>query len=98
MSKNTNRKVKVHKIKLWTQYFDDVASGVKTFEVRYNDCDYQVGDVLLLREYVVCTQFGFGVYDGYFTDRVIYAKIKYILSDIRYVLDGFVILGIEVIP
>ena len=39
-----------HEIKCQTEFFEKVWSGVKTFEVRLNDRNYQVGDVLCLRE------------------------------------------------
>lgn len=40
-----------HDIKLHKRYFDEVASGNKTFEIRENDRDYQRGDKVLLLEY-----------------------------------------------
>lgn len=43
---------KTHSVKSWPTEFEAVADGIKTFEVRRNDRDYQPGDVLVLREYV----------------------------------------------
>lgn len=43
--------MKIHILKTWPQYFSRVESGQKTFEVRKNDRDFQVGDYLLLKEY-----------------------------------------------
>lgn len=40
-----------HDLKCWPKYYEYVASGDKTFEVRRNDRDFRVGDTLLLREY-----------------------------------------------
>ena len=40
----------MHDIKCQTEFFEKVWSGVKTFEVRLNDRNYQVGDELCLRE------------------------------------------------
>jgi ASC-1-like (ASCH) protein len=40
-----------HRLKIWPEYFEAVLSGKKTFEIRKNDRDYQVSDVLLLQEY-----------------------------------------------
>lgn len=37
--------------KIWPQYFDDVASGKKRFELRLGDFDIAEGDTLLLREW-----------------------------------------------
>lgn len=40
--------MKVHNVKLWSEYFDAVLSGAKPFEVRKNDRDYRTGDLLVL--------------------------------------------------
>lgn len=41
----------IHVLKTWPPYFDRVLSGEKNFEVRVNDRDYKVGDILDLNEY-----------------------------------------------
>ena len=41
----------IHELKTWPEYFKDVAAGIKTFELRKNDRDFQVGDELVLKEY-----------------------------------------------
>ncbi len=43
--------MKTHELKLDIKYFDDVKSGKKNFEIRKNDRDFQVGDVLELKAY-----------------------------------------------
>jgi hypothetical protein len=43
-----------HDLKTWPEYYKDVAAGVKTFELRRSDRNYQVGDTLLLREFAPC--------------------------------------------
>jgi ASC-1-like (ASCH) protein len=40
-----------HRLKTWPEYFEAVLSGKKTFEIRKNDRDYQVNDLLLLQKY-----------------------------------------------
>jgi hypothetical protein len=41
----------VHQVKSWMRLFGPTAAGKKTHELRYNDRNYQVGDVLDLQEY-----------------------------------------------
>ena len=45
------RKPIVHVIKCWMPYFEDCVNGLKTFDVRWNDRDYRVGDVLRMQEF-----------------------------------------------
>ena len=42
---------KTHELKIWPVYFEHHLSGVKTFELRNNDRQFNVGDTLLLKEY-----------------------------------------------
>lgn len=41
-----------HNLKTWPEHFKDVSKGHKTFELRKNDRDYKVGDILWLEEYL----------------------------------------------
>lgn len=43
--------MKTHKVKCWTQLFERVKDGIKPFDVRKNDRDYQAGDILVLEEF-----------------------------------------------
>lgn len=63
--------MKVHELKTDTQYFRKTLYGKKTFEIRLNDRDFKVGDVVLLREW----------HDTKFTGREIRGVITYILDD-----------------
>lgn len=69
-----------HVLKTVQPYFDDVASGKKTFEIRKNDRNFQVGDLLRLVEHPA---------SGYFVN----AKIIY-MTDFEQ-KEGYVVLGIE---
>ena len=40
----------IHQLKTEHNFFEDVISGKKTFEVRKNDRDFMVGDFLALKE------------------------------------------------
>lgn len=44
---------RVHDLKIWPRFFAAVTSGKKPFELRRNDRDYRVGDVLHLHEFNV---------------------------------------------
>lgn len=40
-----------HELKCRPEFFYRLSIGQKTFEIRKNDRDYQVGDILILREW-----------------------------------------------
>jgi len=75
----------IHDLKTWPEYFEKVVSGEKRFEVRKNDRNFNVGDLLLLREFEQ---------GGWYTGRLIYQKVTYILADPSYVKDGYVVMSI----
>ena len=60
----------IHSLKIKSEYFEKVISGEKTFEVRKNDRDFRVGDLLALNEYK----------DLEHTGRSCLAVVDYILS------------------
>lgn len=77
--------MKTHKLKIWPREFKAVKDGLKSFEFRRDDRDYQVGDALLLREW---TQVA-----GY-TGRTLETKITYKLDRTDFGLpEGFCILS-----
>lgn len=43
--------MRVHDLKTWPEFWAPLYRGVKSFEVRENDRDYQVGDILRLWEW-----------------------------------------------
>lgn len=97
--------METHCKKLVQPYFDYVRLGIKTFELRKNDCDYQNGDILVLQEYekreyetrTLWEQKGKKLETGIYTGREITTQIRYVLSDYDGIQDGYVILGIEVL-
>lgn len=46
--------MKTHELKTWPQYFSPMVTGAKKFELRKNDRGFQIGDLLILREYSPC--------------------------------------------
>lgn len=80
--------MKVHELKTWPEFFDAVKRGEKTFEVRFNDRDYQVGDVLLLLEWDPAS----GRYTGQLVDKL----VTYVCSGGKFGIEpGTVVLGIR---
>jgi hypothetical protein len=71
-----------HALKTIQPYFDHIIQRKKTFEVRKNDREFNVGDILLLKEYP-------------YTDREIRCEITYIMTDPNFVKEGFVIMGLK---
>lgn len=76
----------IHALKIKPEFFESVLSGKKTFESRLCDRDYRVGDLLALNEYDDAK--------GY-TGRCCLVKIDYILDDVTYNRDGYVIMSIK---
>lgn len=74
---------KEHHLKILPEYFEPVRYGLKTFEIRKNDRDFQVGDTLLLKEYE----------DGNFTGNMLRAVINYITAYAQQ--DNYVVMAIE---
>lgn len=78
-----------HELKCWPEYFLRIARGQKTFEIRKNDRDFQVGDRLVLRE--------FNPRQKEFADWG-----SSLVADIVYMTDfeqkpGYVVLGIKLV-
>lgn len=80
-------KERTHYIKLAATYYDDVKTGIKTFELRKNDRDYRTGDILEMNEFT----------DGRNTGRVIRCRVTYMLEGYTGLTDGYCILGIQVL-
>lgn len=81
--------MKIHNKKLIQPYFDDVWNGRKTFEIRKNDCDYQVGDIIILREFDKKT--------NKYTGDWIMTKIIYKIDNFVGIEQGYCVLGIKVL-
>lgn len=78
-----------HTLKTWPEYFREVKDGRKTFEIRKNDRNFQVGDTLLLQEYMPD--------EDDFTGRDILVSVNYILEGFCGLQDGYVAMGISII-
>lgn len=74
-----------HKLKAVNPFFEQVRDGLKDFEVRFDDRDFNVGDTLILQQYK---------YEKY-TGEELTRKIKYILRRFKGLQRGYVVLGLE---
>lgn len=73
----------IHNLKIHPQYFKAVWDGTKTFEIRKNDRNYQVGDILHLAEYE----------DGEYTRRFATREVTYITDYAQQ--EGYVVMAIK---
>lgn len=78
-----------HKIKILEKYADRVLSGEKTFEFRFNDRDYQTGDMI---EFIVIDRDLKPI-----VHELCYKEylITYILWNMEGLQPGFCVLGIQ---
>ena len=70
-----------HYIKILPEYYNAIDSGEKSFEVRYNDRNYQVHDILW--------------YNGNYTGREMAVEVTYLLDAPDYCKEGYVIMSIS---
>jgi hypothetical protein len=77
-----------HDIKCWPEHFEPVSRGVKTVELRLNDRNYQVGDVLHLREWEPM--------EYAYTGRSLHVIITHTVSGVGWLTPGYVALGIRI--
>lgn len=74
-----------HELKILPEYFQPVFDGTKNFEIRKDDRQYQVGDILILRET-----------NGHsYTGREVRVVVTYILRDRNYNKEGLCTMSIK---
>lgn len=75
---------KVVKKKIAPEYFWAVKAGNKKFEIRADEDNIQVGDLLVLEEW-----------DGYYTGKGVLRRVKYVLRNAPALglMDGYCIIG-----
>ena len=74
-------------LKTYPKYFQETIEGNKPFEIRKNDRGFQVGDVLILKEWDNIK------YSG----REIGAVVRYVLRDFIGLQEGYVALGLQIL-
>ena len=82
---------RTHDLKTYPDPFQDIIDGKKFFEYRWNDRNFQVGDLLRLNEYTPHASC-----DGMYTGRVAITRVSYILHGGNYgIPSGYCIMGIK---
>lgn len=75
----------IHTLKILPQYFEPLIMGIKTFELRKDDRNYQINDILELKEW-----------DGQeYTGRETIRQVTYKLKNAPGLDADYCILGIE---
>ena len=75
-----------HYLKTLTNFYQDIESGKKNFEVRFNDRDFKVYDMLYLQEFIPPSTY---------TGREIRKEVTYVLDNPDYCKEGYVVLGLK---
>lgn len=78
---------KVHKLKILTDNFKDVVGRRMTYQLRKDDRDFSLGDILYLQEFQ----------DGYFTGRAQVCKVNHIVRHGEGIAKDYVLLNIKLL-
>jgi len=81
---------KIHDLKIWPKYYNQILIGTKTFEVRKDDRNFKEGDELLLNEWNPETQ----DYTGRAITAIIVSKLEGGQFGIK---QGYCVMGIRTI-
>jgi len=80
--------LKIHHLKTVQPFFSEVKNGTKTFELRRNDRDFQVGDEVILQEY--------DLQNNSFSGQEVRANITYVLKDWARLEEDYCVFAFEV--
>lgn len=72
-----------HKIKILPQYYEQKLKGIKPWELRVNDRDYKVGDLLIEKEWTD---------EGGYTGRILIEQVIHVFHNLPYLPDDIVIM------
>lgn len=79
-----------HAIKCWPQFFKLVIDGLKPFEVRKDDRNYQTGDILLLCEYEPESE--------HYTGRSVICHVLFVLKGGQFGIEpGYCVIGLKIV-
>ena len=76
-----------YKLKIKSEHYVDVINGTKTAEIRYNDRNYQVDDILILNEIDSL---------GNFTGNNCVVIVTHVLNNNQYLQTGYVMLSFHI--
>lgn len=79
-----------HELKIWPSYYYPILTGLKTFEVRVNDRDFKVSDVLWLQEYIPSSRA--------YTGRSLHVKVTYLTIALGLLPHGSNLVIMSIIP
>lgn len=77
--------MKTHHLKMWPVYFAQTKLGNKNFEIRKNDRDFHVGDVLILEEFDITSK--------KYTGNTISVVVTY--TTFFGCADGYIVMGVR---
>jgi len=72
----------IHNLKIEEKYLNAIKNGSKTFEIRYNDRGYQVGDILVFQ-------------DPREESEKYIVLVTFIIDDERFCKENFVVMSIK---
>jgi hypothetical protein len=79
--------MKTHELKIQEMFYFPIKKRLKTFEIRYNDRDYEVGDILNLN--VIDSDFNY-------TGDKISVRVNYIMDGGKFGVEmGYIVMGIS---
>jgi len=91
---------KVHHLKCWPHEFEAMKGGLKRFEYRKDDRDYQVGDVLILEKWIPVKEYenqrSERLVKGEYTGEKLNVSVSYVLRGGKFgVPEGYVVMSVE---
>lgn len=77
----------IHELKIWPFFFERILSGEKTFEIRQNDRNFMIGDLLALNEYDPKNET--------YTGRSCLVYVDFAMTNPAYLQEGYVVMSIK---
>ena len=78
---------RVHKLKVWPEFYHKIKTNEKRYEIRKADRDYQVGDLLDMSEWDPAT--------AETTGKSLMRRVTYIMRDLAGLQPGYCLMSIE---